>query len=137
MSDEQDKIEGGAADAVGRSASGESAQPGSENVESAGALRPTGKRKPDADGAGAAAVQVVKPKVRRDSAADEQASRNPFTRILTFIREVVAEMRKVIWPTKNEMVTYTIVVLIFIVGIVGLTTGLDIGFGKAVSEIFG
>ena len=80
---------------------------------------------------------MVKPAVRRGGVDAEQANRNPFVRILTFLREVVAEMRKVIWPTKNEMVTYTIVVLVFIVGVVGLTTGLDIGFGKAVTVIFG
>lgn len=142
MSDEQDQNEGGAADATGRSESGESAKSGSDSSvskSSAGAVRPSGKRKPDASESevAAAAVKVVKPKVQRGSSEEDQASRNPFTRILTFLREVVAEMRKVIWPTKNEMVTYTIVVLVFIVGVVGLTTGLDVGFGKAVTEIFG
>ena len=139
MSDEQDKNESEAADAAGRSASGESAQSGSEGPASADAVRPSGKRKQDAGGpdADAAAVKVVKPKVRQGASEDAQESRNPFLRIFTFLREVVAEMRKVIWPTKNEMVTYTIVVLIFIVGVVSLTTGLDVGFGKAVTVIFG
>lgn len=144
MSDEQDQNEGGTAKAVGRSVSGESANSGSDSsvsasAASAGAVRPSGKRKPNAGESevSAAAVKVVKPKVRRGSSEEEQVSRNPFVRILTFLREVVAEMRKVIWPNKNEMVTYTIVVLVFIVGIVGLTTGLDVGFGKAVTEMFG
>ncbi|WP_024796079.1 preprotein translocase subunit SecE [Tomitella biformata] len=143
MSDEQDKNESGAADAAGRSASGESANSSSDSSVSksaaAGAMRPSGKRKAEANEseASSAAVQVVKPKVRRGSSEQDHVSRNPFVHILTFLREVVAEMRKVIWPTKNEMVTYTIVVLIFIVGIVGLTTGLDVGFGKAVTVIFG
>ena len=31
-----------------------------------------------------------------------------------FIREVVAELRKVIWPTRKELVTYAAVVVVFI-----------------------
>lgn len=134
MSDEQDKNESGAADAAGRSASGESVKPASSD-----AVRPSGKRKPDAEESDSqqAAVKVIKPTLHRKSSGDDQVSRNPFVRILTFLREVVAEMRKVIWPTKNDMVTYTIVVVVFIVGVVALTTGLDVGFGKLVSEVFG
>ena len=40
---------------------------------------------------------------------------NVFARIGRFLREVVAELRKVIWPTRNQMVTYTIVVIVFVV----------------------
>ena len=36
-------------------------------------------------------------------------------RILLFYRQVVAEMRKVVWPTRNELITYTIVVMVFVV----------------------
>ena len=38
-----------------------------------------------------------------------------FARIALFFRQVVAEMRKVVWPTRNELITYTIVVLVFVV----------------------
>ncbi len=40
---------------------------------------------------------------------------NMFARFGRFLREVVAELRKVIWPTRNQMVTYTIVVIVFVV----------------------
>ena len=38
---------------------------------------------------------------------------------LLFYRQVVAELRKVIWPTRHELVTYTTVSLIFVVIVVG------------------
>lgn len=54
-----------------------------------------------------------------------------------FVRQVVAELRKVIWPTRHELATYTTVALIFIVVMVGLVTGLDTLLGKLVLAVFG
>ena len=54
-----------------------------------------------------------------------------------FVRQVVAELRKVIWPTRHELVTYTTVALIFILVMVGIVTGLDTLLGKLVLEVFG
>ena len=54
-----------------------------------------------------------------------------FERIAIYNRQVVAELRKVIWPTRNELVTYTIVsivvacVIFFVVAaIVGSVTAM-------------
>ena len=52
-------------------------------------------------------------------------------------RETVAEMRKVLWPSRNEMVTYTVVVVIFVVIMVAIVALLDFGFAKAVLAVFG
>jgi preprotein translocase SecE subunit len=52
-------------------------------------------------------------------------------------RETVAEMRKVLWPSRNEMVTYTIVVVIFVVIMVTVVALLDYGFAKGVLAVFG
>jgi preprotein translocase SecE subunit len=61
--------------------------------------------------------------------------------LLTFLRrrfrETVAEMRKVLWPSRKEMVTYTVVVVIFVVIMVALVSGLDLGFAKLVLAVFG
>jgi preprotein translocase subunit SecE len=54
-----------------------------------------------------------------------------------FLRQVIAELRKVIWPTRRELVTYTTVAVVFILVMVGLVTGLDTLFTKAVIAIFG
>ena len=42
------------------------------------------------------------------------------SRLARFLREVVAELRKVIWPTRKQLVTYTIVVLVFVSFMVAL-----------------
>ncbi len=62
---------------------------------------------------------------------------NIFARFSRFLREVVAELRKVIWPTKNQMVTYTIVVIAFLVFMVALVGVLDLLFAKGVLAVFG
>ncbi|MGW9308655.1 preprotein translocase subunit SecE [Saccharomonospora azurea] len=60
-----------------------------------------------------------------------------FSRIGRFIREVWGELRKVIWPTRKQMVTYTTVVLAFLVFMVALVAGLDFVFLEGVDVVFG
>jgi preprotein translocase subunit SecE len=60
-----------------------------------------------------------------------------FSRLVRFLREVVAELRKVIWPTRNQLVTYTIVVLVFVSFMVALVSLLDYLFGRGVLFLFG
>ncbi len=62
---------------------------------------------------------------------------NVFQRLGLFLREVVAELRKVIWPGRNQMVTYTIVVIIFVSFMVALVAGFDLLFARGVLAIFG
>ncbi len=59
------------------------------------------------------------------------------SRLSRFLREVVAELRKVIWPTRNQLVTYTIVVLVFVTFMVALVSLLDYVFGRGVLFLFG
>ncbi len=54
-----------------------------------------------------------------------------------FVRESVSEMRKVLWPSRNELVTYSIVVIVFVVIMVAIVGGLDFGFAKLVLHVFG
>jgi preprotein translocase subunit SecE len=58
-------------------------------------------------------------------------------RLSRFFREVIAELAKVIWPTRKELVTYTAVVIVFVSVMVAIVTGLDIAFGKLVTWVFG
>ncbi|WP_018347747.1 preprotein translocase subunit SecE [Longispora albida] len=62
---------------------------------------------------------------------------NPFSRLGRFIREVVAELRKVIWPTRKELLTYTSVVVVFVAVMLTIVALLDLGFAKAVLWAFG
>ena len=71
--------------------------------------------------------------------ADKTTTKRPnmFARFGRFLREVVAELRKVIWPSRNQMVTYTIVVIVFVAFMVALVAGLDLLFAKGVLAVFG
>lgn len=66
-----------------------------------------------------------------------RTGRGPVARIGRFIREVIAELGKVIWPTRKELVTYTIVVIVFVSFMVALVAGMDIAFARAVLWVFG
>ena len=55
----------------------------------------------------------------------------------TFYKQVVAELRKVIWPTRKELVTYTTVVVFFVLVMVAIIAVFDLIFGKAVLAVFG
>jgi preprotein translocase subunit SecE len=105
--------------------------------------RPSGKvrdAKPDADKSRPAGKEKAektakdRPTAKRDRKAKKASL---FSRLVRFIREVFAELRKVIWPTRKQMVTYTTVVLVFVVFMVALVSGLDFAFGKVIGVVFG
>jgi preprotein translocase subunit SecE len=60
-----------------------------------------------------------------------------FGRLVRFYREVVFELRKVLWPSRRELVGYTFVVLVFVTFMVLVVAGLDFVFTKAVLAVFG
>jgi preprotein translocase subunit SecE len=55
----------------------------------------------------------------------------------TFYRQVVAELRKVVWPTQQQLITYFIVVLVFVLVVMTIVSLLDLGFGKLIFKVFG
>jgi preprotein translocase subunit SecE len=55
---------------------------------------------------------------------------------ILFYRQVVAELRKVVWPTQEQLVTYFVVVMVFVVFMMGLIAGLDLGIGKLIFWVF-
>jgi len=67
----------------------------------------------------------------------ERPSGNIFSRFGVFLRQVGAELRRVIWPTRKQVVNYSIVLLVFVV-IMGLyIAGLDFIFTEGVLFVFG
>ena len=64
------------------------------------------------------------------------STRESRTSPATFYRQVVAELRKVVWPSRQQLITYFWVVLVFVVVIMTFVSLLDLGFGKAVFAIF-
>ena len=73
-----------------------------------------------------------------DARAPKKEKRpGPVARTTTYVRQVVAELRKVIWPTRKELVTYTSVVLVFVAIMVTVVAIFDFAFTKAVLAVFG
>ena len=67
---------------------------------------------------------------RQPKAKEDRAS------IPQFLREVRGELRKVAWPTKSEVINYSIIVLIAVVLVTALVAGLDFLFGSLVLTLF-
>ena len=115
-------------------------------------LRPSGKRSRQRSGTALAEVEVTdealteefealddldgkgKKKPKKDSGG---TTRNPFLFVWTYLGQVGAELRKVIWPNRKQMVSYTTVVLAFLIFMVALIGGVDLGWHKLVLLVFG
>ena len=74
---------------------------------------------------------VTKDKLEREGRS------SVFTRMVVFFRQVIDELRKVVTPTRSELVNYTIVVLGFVLIMMALITGFDLVFGWVISWVFG
>ncbi|CRK52648.1 Protein translocase subunit SecE [Rhodococcus sp. RD6.2] len=108
---------------------------------SAASSRPTGKRpgrrsSAAADSSAATTVAATGPSAPAKK-AEKPRKENLFKRFRRFMREVIAELRKVIWPNRKQMVTYTTVVLVFVAFMVAFIFGLDLAFVKGVTWLFG
>ena len=60
-----------------------------------------------------------------------------WARLSLFMREVIAELRKVIWPTRKELIAYTGVVIVFVVIMAGIVALMGFVFGRGVLALFG
>jgi preprotein translocase subunit SecE len=113
-------------------------------------LRPTGKRSrrgtfesdvtdSDSDSATETATKTTSKNGsgKKKTAKKSAPRQNPFVFVWNFLKQVVAELRKVIWPNRKQMVSYTTVVLVFLVFMVALIGGVDLGFAKLVGLVFG
>ena len=109
-------------------------------------LRPTGKRSRRGTFEGEVTDSVTgtasKTTSKNGSGKKKTAKKteprpNPFVFVWTFLKQVVAELRKVIWPNRKQMISYTTVVLIFLAFMVALIGGVDLGFAKLVGLVFG
>jgi preprotein translocase subunit SecE len=53
-----------------------------------------------------------------------------------FLREVRGELRKVAWPTRSEVINYSIIVFVTVVILTSIIAALDYAFGEAVLKLF-
>jgi preprotein translocase subunit SecE len=92
------------------------------------------RRRAGADGDGTGGKGTATPTRDRAQTAPQGSL---IARLQRFLREVVAELRKVHWPTRRQIVVYTFVVLVFVAFMVSLVAALDWAFAKAVFALFG
>ena len=71
------------------------------------------------------------------SSGSSGSPRDRRTTPATFYRQVVAELRKVVWPTQQQLITYFVVVLVFVLVIMTIVSLLDLGFGRLIFKVFG
>lgn len=68
---------------------------------------------------------------------DRAAKKSWFGRMVLFFQQVIAELKKVVTPTRKELLNYTAVVLVFVIIIMALIWGLDQIIGWIVVFVFG
>lgn len=68
---------------------------------------------------------------------DRANKRGPMGRLSLFIRQVITELRKVVTPTRKELINYTLVVLVFVVIMMAIVGALDWFYALAVNFTFG
>lgn len=66
----------------------------------------------------------------------QQRQRRQRLRIRQYFSEIRAELRRVIWPTRAEVFTYSVVVLFVVTLLTGIVFVLDLGFAQAIVELF-
>ena len=76
------------------------------------------------------------PRASDRGAKGAKAKRGFVARIGLFFRQVIAELRKVVWPTQQQLVTYFFVVMVFVIFMMALVASLDLGIGKVIFWIF-
>lgn len=75
--------------------------------------------------------------VRSTAGGPSEGRRNIFARMALFVRQVISELRKVVTPTRTELLNYTWVVLVFLVVVMLFVTAVDFGVGKLAFLVFG
>ena len=60
-----------------------------------------------------------------------------FARIALFYRQVINELRKVVWPSRKQLTTYTAVVLVFVSFIIAVVSVFDLVLAKVTFWVFG
>ncbi len=71
------------------------------------------------------------------SAASEVPRGSGRTRPTQFLREVRSELRKVAWPNRKEVASYTVVVLVTTLVLTAIVWGMDTVIRRAVIQTLG
>jgi preprotein translocase subunit SecE len=77
------------------------------------------------------------PESKKNRKGGKRAKKGPLKRLAIFYRQIIAELRKVVWPTRNQLTSYTTVVIFFVAIMIGLVTVIDYGLNHAAKYVFG
>jgi preprotein translocase SecE subunit len=66
----------------------------------------------------------------------QQRQRRERVRFRQYLREIQAELKRVMWPTPSEVITYSILVIIVVSVLTTVVFLLDLGFAKAIVALF-
>lgn len=113
------------------------AEDGDESTDVEVAEKDSAKKDASKSSKASKAKSTQKEKAKKPKKAGSTSSMNPFVFVYTYLKQVVAEMRKVIWPNRKQMLTYTSVVLVFLAFMVAVVGGADLGLSKLVLLVFG
>lgn len=70
------------------------------------------------------------------AASAQSEKTNPLGRLWAYLQDVWLEMKKVTWPSRDELKAHTIVVLIFL-GLLAVVVGaMDVAFQRLVLALF-
>jgi preprotein translocase subunit SecE len=67
---------------------------------------------------------------------EKPAKRGIFAGLALFFRQVIAELKKVVTPTRSELVNYTLMVLGFVVLVMLIVSALDFVIGNGSIFVF-
>jgi preprotein translocase subunit SecE len=132
-------------EATGVAGNGENTTTSGRTAVATRPLRPTGKRSRlvtepvEAEPIEKAADKKDGGKAKTKTAkktGPEKGRLNPIAFVWTYLQQVVAELRKVIWPNRKQMINYTGVVLFFLVFMVALIGVVDLGLAALVRGVF-
>jgi preprotein translocase subunit SecE len=100
-------------------------------LEPAGVAATSARARADSGGRAPARTPKTAATAKRDQPAKRER-----TTPLKFVRQSIGELRKVVYPTGQQLLNYFIVVLVFVLFVIAYVSLLDLGFGAAIFRIF-
>jgi preprotein translocase subunit SecE len=82
------------------------------------------------------AQQRAQARGRSPVPVQQQRERRERVGIRQYLRDIQTELRRVIWPTAQEVLTYSIVVVVVVTVLTSIVFGLDYVFFKAILKVF-
>jgi preprotein translocase subunit SecE len=106
------------------------------NSRDAKVLEPAGVAATTAGGKAAAKGAPTRTPKGAVTAKRDQPEKRERTTPIKFVRQSVGELRKVVYPTGQQLINYFIVVLVFVLFVIAYVSLLDLGFGAAIFRLF-